>query len=465
MKNLPLEQIAEILGAKTPGNAAGFLASSVETDGDKAGANALLFDLHRRRYPDLSLPVFPHARPVAVVTDRPSSWNTAGEGVFLLEVADSGEAYWKFVDFYRSLFDIPVVGVTGTCGKTTTKEIIRHLLETKYRVVSTYRSINARRHNFGYLLELDDKTEAAVFEMGVAVPGDMHVTSRYFRPKIGVFTNIGVDHLAAFRNLDDYREEKGYLLEAVGPNGTAVFNADDEGVKKLDISRCKGRIIRYGRSSAADYRIGNIRAAGRGMLFTLRAGGRAYDCFLPLPGLFNVYNAAAALAAANAAGVELSRAVARLGSFRNVEKHFELRPGLSGSTVIDDTWSSNPTSAAAALELLKSTAHGRKTVAVLGRMSLLGRQSADWHRAVGAKAAQLGVDRLVVLGTDAKAIREGALSAGMKPEDAVVCANIGEAFGVLRKLLGPDTVVLVKTTMLASYGDLMRRILRSGEIS
>ncbi|MDR3644961.1 MAG: UDP-N-acetylmuramoyl-tripeptide--D-alanyl-D-alanine ligase [Clostridia bacterium] len=458
MKTIPLETIVVLTGGVLSSGPSDLMISSAETSGANAASGALIFDLHNSRYPDLRLPYFPHDRPCAIITDRPASWFAAGEDLAIIQVKNSDSAYWTFVDYYRSLFHIPIVGVTGTCGKTTTKEMIRYLLELKYSVRSTYKSMNARAHHFRYLTELDDTVQAGVYELGVAAPGDMKVACRYFRPQVGVITNIGIDHLMMFGTQEAYIREKARMLEYVGDGGTMVLNADDEGTQRMDSSICKGNILWYGTSPRADYRLMNIRPVEKGMQFLLRYHGRNYHFFIPLYGAFNVYNAVAAIAASHVLGIDVARAGAHLAGFQNVEKHFELSDGINGSTVIDDTWSTNPTSAYAALELLMRVANGKKSVAVLGKMSLLGRQSPLYHHALGEKVSSLGVDTLVVLGADAYEIGAGALKSGMPPQRVIFCRNSAEAFRALKKLLNPGTVALVKTTMLASYTGLMSRI-------
>jgi UDP-N-acetylmuramoyl-tripeptide--D-alanyl-D-alanine ligase len=130
----------------------------------------------------------------AVVTDELERFVRCGENVTIIYVKDIDKAYWKLIDAYRVMFTIPVIGVTGTCGKTTTKEMIKHILEEKYKVNATYKSFNAEFRHLGYLLKIDEDTQAAVYEMGVASPGNLKVSCRYFKPQVGVITNIGVDH-------------------------------------------------------------------------------------------------------------------------------------------------------------------------------------------------------------------------------------------------------------------------------
>ncbi|MDF2686058.1 MAG: hypothetical protein K0S55_1239, partial [Clostridia bacterium] len=183
------------------------------------------------------------------------------------------------------------------------------------------------------------------------------------------------------------------------------------------------------------------------------------DFFIPGYADFNAYNAAAAIAAAHTLGVNLKQAGDRLASFKNIEKHFELNKGINGSIVIDDTWSTNPTSTEIALELLKKLSLGKKTIAVLGRMSLLGSQSNKYHKKIGQIIASLGIDELIILGEDAGKIGLGALQKGMNQNNIHYCKDSDEAFNILKNVLDNNSIALIKTTMLASYDDLIDKII------
>lgn len=393
----------------------------------------------------------------AVVTDVDFAAGPAG-GVTVIRVADVKAAYWRLVDAYRGQFDIPVIGVTGTCGKTTTKEMLRHILAGSGRVVATYKSRNALHRHMGYLLRIDSRTRAAVFEMGVAAPGDMQTACRYFRPRVGVITNIGVDHLGAFGGLAGYIRAKASLMDGVDPAGTLVLNADDANIRGIDFSRFPGRRVTFGRRDDADFRILLARQEEGRLCVILFHDGQTVEFRVAGYGFFTARNAAAAVAAADAAGVPWQTAAARLAGYRPTERHFEVRRGVNGSTVIDDSWSTNPTSAREALRLFHSFAKGRQTIAVLGRMALLGRAGPAYHYRLGGEAARLGIDWLLAVGPGAEEIGRGAREGGMAPARIVFCRDSGAVAAALLPLLGPGTVCLVKTTMLESYADLIGRI-------
>jgi len=456
MKTLSLDVIAKKTGGSIIQGTGSMEVNDIVTRIRKIGQGNLLFDLYHDR--DERAQAGLKGYSYGIITDMPENFKAVGERVTVIQVKNIDEAYWKFIDFYRGLFDIPVIGVTGTCGKTTTKEMIKHILSGKYKVNATYKSYNASFRNFGYLLDINDETQMVVMEMGVAYPKDLITTCRYFKPQVGVITNIGVDHLQAFGTLDAYIRAKAEFIEGLDYKGTLILNADDENIKKIDLSKYKGNVVYFGSSDRAHFRVSDIKHVRQGIEFSLKHEEKIYRFFIPLYADFNVYNAAAAIAAAHAVGVDVQEAGERLKSYKNVEKHFEIKQGIKGSTVIDDTWSTNPTSTEAALKLLKNFAGERKTIAVLGKMSLLGKSSSRHHHMIGEKVAEIGIDKLVVIGDGAEAIGRGALYKGMKEDDVRFCKNSDETYDYLADNLDENTVVLIKTSMLSSFDDLMDRI-------
>lgn len=457
MKKLPLSEIIVNVNGKLIFGTDNIVIDNLVTRISRAKENSLVLDLYQDRLtnknPDLGKNTY------AVITDKPENFKGLTGKYALIQVEDSETAYWDFITYYRGLFDIPVIGITGTCGKTTTKEMIKHILSGSCRVDATYKSLNALHHHLSYLLEMDDETQAGVFEMGVAAAGDLLFSCAHFKPCIGVITNIGVDHLQAFSGLEGYIKAKSEILEGLADGGTVIVNADDENIKKMDFGRYKGNIFYFGFSDKSHFRISNVKYVDNGLEFTLKYGVKRYNLFIPGYGDFNVYNAAAAIAAAHSVGFGIEEAVERLKTFKHVERHFEFRKGINGSTVIDDTWSTNPTSAEVALKLLKSLSNGKKTIAAMGKMSLLGSKTKEYHNKIGKKIADFGINQLVVIGDDAWDIGYGAMQAGMSQTDIFLCNNSADALLVLKKILDENSILLVKTTMKASYSDLMNELL------
>jgi UDP-N-acetylmuramoyl-tripeptide--D-alanyl-D-alanine ligase len=456
MKSLSLKKIIEQIGGKIVHGTDSIIISDVVFGIRNARKNSLVFDVNcEKNVLDI---INEKNSPSAIVTDSLINYTRNFENTVIIEVPDIREASLRFVGFYRRLFEIPVIGVTGTCGKTTTKEMIKHILSQKYKVNATYKSNNARYRHIEYLMQFDDSTQAAVIEMGVAVKGDLKIACKYFKPQTGVITNIGIDHLNAFGTLDAYIKGKAEFLEGLNNQGTLVVNADDENIKKIDFSNYKGKIIYFGKSDRADFKISYFLQTVNGIQFSLQYKNEVRKVHVPVSGEFNAYNAAAAIAAVHNIGFSFKEAIDALVTFQNVERHFEIKKGLNGSILIDDTWSTNPTSAEAALKHLRALSSGKKSVAVLGKMSLLGKQSEYHHKKIGAKVAETGINELVLIGDGAKEIGSGAIQGGMDSKNVYFCKSNDETFNVLEKLLNKNTIVLVKTSMMASFTGLIERL-------
>ena len=293
MKKINLNTIVKAIDGRIIQGSGNFCIFDVVTCVKKLEPCSLLFNISNEIIES------PKLCCCAIVTDNPQNYHGNRRDVTLIYVSDIKKAYGDFIDFYRSLFEIPVFGVTGTCGKTTTKEMIKHILSAKYNVAATYKSRNGESRHLKYLLEIDDDIDAAVFEMGVAYPGDLKESNRYFRPNVGVITNIGIDHLNAFSSLDKYIYEKAKMLDCLNNEGTLILNCDDENIKKIDLSRYKGNIIYFGFCEQSHYQISDVRHINNGLECKLKYKDEIYTLFVPLYGEFNIKNAVAAIAAAH----------------------------------------------------------------------------------------------------------------------------------------------------------------------
>ncbi len=439
MKSLKLKDIlVHLKGELLQGNE-NLLIKNVETKAAKVNNYTLLFAFRQTKSAGL--------KPSnAIVTKNPLFWRK-NKNLTIIKVKDIKKAYWDFVRYYRDLFDIPVIGVTGTCGKTTTTEMIKTILSGKYKVHATSVGKNALFRNLPYLLGLDDETQAAIFELGVTHPGNITNSCQHFQPQTGVLLNIGTYHLKGCKTLANYIKAKGELVDGIKPDGTLILNADDENIKQIDLSSFLGRIVYFGFGRQAHYRAKNVRSAKGGMEFTLGYQNKSYPFFVPGYGEHNVYNALAAIAATHTTGIDFKEVRARLATFSQVGQHLQLKPGLKGCTIIDDTWNCTPPSMEAALKvlkLLKGKLFRHKSVAVLGYMPQLGASAMDEYRKIGDKVVSTGVDVLITLGEEAKQIGDSALARGFAKDKLFNCHTAAELFNVVERIADKHTLMLFK---------------------
>jgi len=312
----------------------------------------------------------------------------------LLLVDDTLAALQQIGACVRRVWGKALIAVTGSAGKTTTKDAIAHVLNARFRVLKSEGNLN---NHFGLplqLLRLEPEHELAVMELGMSHAGEITALARLAQPNIGVVTNVAPVHLEFFESIAAIARAKYELIASLPANGTAVLNSDDEYVSQFGRD-FHGRVLTYGMRKPADIRAENIRSlAGDGSEFDLVVDGCRERARLPLLGEHNVYNALAACAVALDRGLQPSEVVRALATLAPAEKRGQVLK-VAGATVINDCYNSNPKALQAMVESLLAIPAERRIV-VAGEMLELGPAAAELHRAAGAQMAAGGVD--VVLG-------------------------------------------------------------------
>lgn len=360
----------------------------------------------------------------------------------VIRVADGLTALHGLAAAWRRRFDLPVVGVTGSVAKSSTKEAVATVLQSRRTVLKSEGNENNEVGLPLTVLRIRPEHEVAVLEMGMYVGGEIAALCRIARPSIGVVTAVRPIHLARAGSLEAIEAGKAELVEALPPHGLAVLNADDERVRGM-ASHTVARSVRYGFARDADVRAEAVASLGfEGMVFELVAGAERRPVRLPLLGRHAVLNSLAATAVALEIGLSLDDVVAGLTRPWALP-HRSAVVRLDGITVVDDCYNAGPDSMDAALTTLAELP-GRR-VAVLGEMAELGELSAEAHAAVGRQAAPV-VDLLVAVGEATEPLAEAALREGFDPRRLIRVADADEALGALRGLLRPGDVVLVKAS-------------------
>lgn len=363
-------------------------------------------------------------------------------GRALIGVENALQALGDIAACWRRMFSIPVIGITGSNGKTTTKEMTA-------AVIGRSRSCLKNEGNFNNLigvplsvLQLEAAHRAAVFEMGMSEPGEIRRLAEIAAPGIGVITNVGPCHLEQLGTLEAVAAAKAELFEALGPGDCAVVNIDDERVSAIGRTAA-ARVVTFGLREG-DIHAGNIGCGdGGGSEFDLHVGSACARVRLALPGAHFVSNALAAAAAAHAAGAELDDIAAGLCASAGLAGRMQMLE-KGGVSIINDAYNANPVSMRAALDSLAACGRGRRTIAVLGDMLELGECSVDYHRAIGAHAAQSGIGRVFVLGSFARAVCEGAREAGMSSGNIRAFETLDDLAAALAETAVPGDVVLLK---------------------
>ena len=342
----------------------------------------------------------------------------------LLLVADTLVALQTLATAVRRLWGKPLVGVTGSVGKTTTKEAIAHVLSTRYRVLKSEGNFN---NHFGLplmLLKLEPGQETAVIEMGMSHAGEISALAKIAHPEIGVVTNVAPVHLEFFKSVSDIARAKYELIESLPAVGTAVLNADDEYVSQFGRD-FKGKVVTYGLGPTADVRAENIKTLGTGgSTFDVLAGGCRENATLPLVGTHNIHNALAAVAVGLDRGLTPSEAVGALTALAPPDKRGEVVQ-LDNITVINDCYNSNPKALEAMVDALAAMPASRRIV-VAGEMLELGPAGEDMHRRTGQYMAEKKIDLLVGVRGLAQHMVESARESGVRTEFVATPEEAGE---------------------------------------
>jgi UDP-N-acetylmuramoyl-tripeptide--D-alanyl-D-alanine ligase len=333
----------------------------------------------------------------------------APQGLELVRVGDTTKALADLARRVRDAAGVPVVGITGSAGKTTTKEMTAAILEARGSVLKTEGNLNNQYGLPLTLLRLRPEHTAAVLELGMSAAGELRALTGVARPDVAVITNVAPVHLEFFASVDAIAAAKAEILEGLGPEGTAVLNGDDPRLRRIGAAR-RGRTLWFGRDRALDVSAEGWRGTAFGSRFDLRVGGRSADVALPLGGLHALSNFLAAAAAAHALGIDaeaIAEAALRVRPARHRGEVLRLRGGV---TLLDDCYNSNPVAVEAAVATL-AMAGGRRRVAVLGDMLELGPTAVEVHRETGTRIGDR-LDVLVAVGPLSTHLLEGAAAGG-----------------------------------------------------
>ncbi|PZE80044.1 UDP-N-acetylmuramoyl-tripeptide--D-alanyl-D-alanine ligase [Curtobacterium sp. MCBD17_032] len=467
---LTLAEIAAAVdGELVHGAADTTVDGSVETDSRLVTAGSVFFALlgeetdgHR------FVPAAADAGAALVVTERAVDL-PAGAATAQIVVADGYAALaalaHEVVARVRAAGALRVVGITGSNGKTSTKNMLRTILSRVGETVAPEGSFNNHVGAPVSMLRITADTRFLVVEMGASGIGHIAKLVRIAEPDVGVVLKVGLAHAGEFGGIEATERAKSEMVTDLPTTATALLNVDDDRVARMR-GRTAARVVGFGTSAGADYRIGGVTTDRDGTRFTLtappvdradaRPGGpssdpETVDVRLAILGEHHAMNAAAALSVAHLWGVPLSEGAAALASMTRAERwRMELLQGPDGVTVINDAYNASPDSTAAALRTLAQVARpGERTVAVLGEMAELGEYSVEEHDRIGRLVVRLGIGQLVVVGRGAMPLHQAATLEGSWDGESVFIEDVDDAVRALQEIVRPGDVVLVKSSKSA----------------
>lgn len=441
MKTITLGEIKAATGAELVQGDPGVWVERVATDTRALQGGELFFALRGTRFDGHD---FAHRAVAAGVAGLAVSREVSVPAdVPVLRVADTLCALQDLARHNRRRCGLPVVAVTGSTGKTTTKDMVASVLATRLRVLATRENLNNELGLPLTLLEIGSAHQVAVVELGMRGLGEIDTLAGICQPTGGVITNIGEAHLELLGTVENIARAKGELLDHISGSGFAILHADSPWMS-YQSGGCRGRVIFFGESERAEIQLLSYRAVPGGSVFGVRFRGlsavlaqvdRETEFTLPLPGRHAAVNALAAIGV----GLELGLAVDEIRAGLNNVRLSSLRQDIveaGGLTIINDTYNANPASVIAALDVLRELADGRSMLAVLGGMCELGPRTASAHHEVGRACVRADVDHLVTVGRLAAGIADGARAVGLPATRIRSCATTEEALAVVRQLAG-----------------------------
>ncbi|CAJ0600692.1 unnamed protein product [Cylicocyclus nassatus] len=348
--------------------------------------------------------------------------------------SDTQTAYQQIAAFHRKRFDIPVITITGSNGKTTTKDLTASVLGAKMKVLKTQANFNNEIGLPLTLLQLDEQHEAAVVEVGMRGLGQIAALAPVAAPNIGIVTNVGETHMELLGSMENIAKAKAELVEVIPSGGVVILNADNPYTAAMD-AKCQPdvKVVTFGIEQAADIKASDIESLGKETKFkcALEKNGEAHEFVLPMAGRHNVYNALAAIAAGVVMGLNAEEIQTGLSQLEMSKMRFEYKQ-IGKYAVINDAYNASPMSMKAALDTISEVAKGR-SVAVLGDMLELGDNEAELHRQVGRLVPESGVAVLIAYGKLGEEIAAGAKEKGMT--EVYNAHSHEEAAELLHKLL------------------------------
>ena len=371
-------------------------------------------------------------------------------------VADVVLALGKLAKFVleqlRRETDLQVIGITGSNGKTTTKNMLRAILSTAGSTIAPIESYNNEVGAPISMLQATTETKFLVVELGAGGPGSIAYLTDIAKPNVGVMLKVGLAHVGEFGGIESTAAIKAELATALGANDTFIFNADDGYVREMCALTAATKIS-FGTAGDADYRATNLQLTIDGTSFELHwPDAQISSVLLQILGEHHVMNALASLAVADHFGLNRDAAIAAIAAMPLAERwRMQVEHRADGVTVINDAYNASPDSMKAALQTLAQLGKtGRRTIAVLGEMAELGQFSRDEHDAMGRFVVRLNIDQLVVVGEGARLIHSGAVLEGSWDGESKFYESIDEAFEAVREMLVPGDIVLVKSSKSAN---------------
>jgi len=459
MNRLPILRIAELARAELEAGDGEKAVEKISTDSRTIKPGELFVALRGENFDGHKfVDAVAEAAAAGAIVDR--KWKGKVPGKFaILRADDTLAAYQNLAASYRKSLPLKVIAITGSNGKTSTKDFTAAVLGRKFKVTKTAGNFNNHVGLPRTILDATSSDEIAVWEIGMNHPGEVAALAEIARPDAAIITNIGVAHIEFMGSREAIAKEKGALAAAVGSQGAVILNGDDPFSRGI-AQGTKARVIFAG-TREGTVRATDIHQSPDGSEFTILEGAHRCRAQLPVPGLHMVQNALLAVAAGRAFGMSLEECAIGLATAPLTKARLQIKQ-INGVQFLDDSYNANPDSMKAALRtLVELDADGRR-IAVLGEMRELGVETEQGHREVGEAAAHYQIDYLIAIGEPGALIVDAARKAGLKQTAAV--ASAAEAAELLGDIAKPGDLILIKGSRLARTEDVIAKFAENASV-
>jgi UDP-N-acetylmuramoyl-tripeptide--D-alanyl-D-alanine ligase len=433
--------------------------SEISTDTRTLKAGALFMALkgpHFNGHAFLSQ-AFERGASAALISEPLSPGQVPSDGIIIM-VKDTLWALGDLAGFWRSKFPVTLIGISGSNGKTTAKEMLAAILDLEGPILKNPGNLNNWIGLPMSLFSLNQSHRFAVMEMGMNHLGEITRLCQIARPSVGLLTNIGPAHLEGLGSMEAIARAKGELFDSLNEKDWAIVNQDDFRIRELARS-CRAQKRTFGQTPEAEVRAEKVQLSPEGIRFHLMVSGESREIFLPMQGEHNVGNALGAAAAALILGLPLKAIQEGLAGIKPPAHRLQIKTGLKGSRLIDDAYNANPTSMKAALKTFQSLRQGQRAGLALADMLELGPEAQKAHQEIGREVGNMGVDYLLAFGPLSQEILSEAMRGSHPPKEAYGTLNHSEVIPQLESLIRDGDILLIK----GSHGMHLETVVRALE--
>lgn len=449
--NFKISDIVKATGGKLACGSASTICVGLNIDSRKAAKGELFVAIKGAHFDGHEF--LEEVKKLGVNAALVESGKNYPKDIATVEVPDTQKALGDIAAWWRSKFNIPRVAITGSNGKSTTKEMTAAVVLGLGNVLKTEGNFNNLIGLPLTVFRMDSSCRVAILEMGMNAPGEISRLTQIASPTVGLITNITAAHLEKLHTVEAVACAKGELFDTMDKDAIAVVNGEDRFVREMGFKK-KRRIV-FGMQNDADVKFLHMEMTNLDSIgLNLSVMGKEYKVRLPVPGAHNVMNALAAISVGVALGIDTKSALERLENFHPMAMRLERVQLANGVRLVNDSYNANPESMKAALRTVGAAKRSGRFIAVLGDMLELGTQSASLHREVGEAAGQLGVTKLYVVGNFAADLADGAKNGGLDKSSIIICSDVNEIGANLEGEVASGDVILVK----GSRGMKMERI-------